>query len=48
MRLLEDSLAEAILAARIEDGSNAIVDLDRDGSVTVMPIQQKVFQFVAQ
>jgi ATP-dependent Clp protease ATP-binding subunit ClpC len=35
MRLLEDSLAEALLAASIVDGDKAIVDVDDDGQVRV-------------
>lgn len=34
-RLLEDSLAEAILAGRVSPGDRAIVDLDEQGQVTV-------------
>lgn len=35
MRLLEDVLAEALLAGKIEDGQNVHVDLDENGEVTV-------------
>lgn len=35
MRLLEDSLAEAILSSHIGDGDTAIVDVDDDGQVKV-------------
>ncbi|MBD2626282.1 ATP-dependent Clp protease ATP-binding subunit [Trichormus variabilis] len=35
MRLLEDSLAEALLAGQIVDGDTAIVDVDDDGQVRV-------------
>ncbi|MBD2566563.1 ATP-dependent Clp protease ATP-binding subunit [Anabaena lutea] len=35
MRLLEDSLAEALLAGQILDGDTAIVDVDDDGQVRV-------------
>jgi ATP-dependent Clp protease ATP-binding subunit ClpC len=37
MRLLEDVLAEALLAAKIQDGDNVYVDLDENGEVTVAP-----------
>jgi ATP-dependent Clp protease ATP-binding subunit ClpC len=36
MRLLEDSLAEALLASQIVDGDKAIVDVDDDGQVRVI------------
>jgi ATP-dependent Clp protease ATP-binding subunit ClpC len=36
MRLLEDSLAEEILSARIKDGDTAIMDVDADGQVKVL------------
>jgi ATP-dependent Clp protease ATP-binding subunit ClpC len=35
MRLLEDSLAEAILSSQIIEGDTAIVDVDDDGQVKV-------------
>ncbi|MBD2690935.1 ATP-dependent Clp protease ATP-binding subunit [Anabaena catenula] len=35
MRLLEDSLAEALLSGQIVDGDTAIVDIDDDGQVVV-------------
>ncbi len=35
MRLLEDSLAEAMLSGQITEGDTAIVDVDDDGQVTV-------------
>ncbi|WP_016953419.1 ATP-dependent Clp protease ATP-binding subunit [Anabaena sp. PCC 7108] len=35
MRLLEDSLAEALLAGQIGEGDTAIVDIDDDGQVVV-------------
>ena len=40
MRLLEDSLAEAILSGEVEDGDGALVDLDDRGKVTVTSLQQ--------
>ncbi len=36
MRLLEDSLAEEILSARIKDGDVAIMDVDESGQVKVL------------
>ncbi len=35
MRLLEDSLAEAMLAGRIQEGDTAIADVDENGKVTI-------------
>ncbi|BAZ06482.1 ATP-dependent Clp protease ATP-binding subunit [Calothrix sp. NIES-3974] len=35
MRLLEDSLAEAMLAGKIGDGDRAVVDIDENGQVVV-------------
>ncbi len=37
MRLLEDVLAEALLAGEIQDGENVYVDLDENGEVKVIP-----------
>lgn len=42
MRLLEDSLAEAILSGRVNDGDNALVDIDEDGNTTVASVQEQV------
>ncbi|KAG2565872.1 hypothetical protein PVAP13_7NG147400 [Panicum virgatum] len=36
MRLLEDSLAEKILAGEVKEGDSAIVDVDSDGKVVVL------------
>ncbi|CAA6668334.1 unnamed protein product [Spirodela intermedia] len=36
MRLLEDSLAEKMLAGEVKEGDSAIVDVDPDGNVTVL------------
>jgi ATP-dependent Clp protease ATP-binding subunit ClpC len=41
MRLLEDVLAEEILSGRVKDGDTAIVDVDSDGNVKVLPGEQK-------
>jgi ATP-dependent Clp protease ATP-binding subunit ClpC len=45
MRLLEDSLAEAMLAGQVGDGDKAIVDVDDNGQVKVLP-QQMTLQAV--
>jgi len=37
MRLLEDVLAEEILSGRVRDGDTAVVDIDDDGQVKVLP-----------
>jgi ATP-dependent Clp protease ATP-binding subunit ClpC len=42
MRLLEDSLAEAILSGKVNDGDNALIDLDEDGNTTVTSVQKQV------
>ncbi|MEO0835396.1 MAG: ATP-dependent Clp protease ATP-binding subunit [Cyanobacteria bacterium J06642_3] len=42
MRLLEDSLAEAILSGRVNDGDNALVDIAEDGNTTVTAVQEQV------
>ena len=41
MRLLEDSLAEAILSGGIQDGDTAEVDLDNDGQVKVTAVESQ-------
>jgi ATP-dependent Clp protease ATP-binding subunit ClpC len=41
MRLLEDSLAEAMLSGQVNEGDTAIVDVDDDGQVKVLPSQQR-------
>ena len=40
MNLLEDVLAEALLAGTIKDGDSALVDLDNDGKVTILPAEK--------
>ena len=42
MRLLEDSLAEAILSGHVNDGDNALVDIDEAGQTTVTPVKEHV------
>ena len=42
MRLLEDSLAEAILSGRVNDGDNALVDIDENGNTTVTAVKEQV------
>jgi len=41
MRLLEDNLAEALLAGQIKEGDTALVDVAEDGQVTVLPAQKQ-------
>lgn len=41
MRLLEDSLAEAMLAGQIQAGDTAFVDTDDDGQVQVTKLEQR-------
>ncbi|WP_026082520.1 ATP-dependent Clp protease ATP-binding subunit [Mastigocladopsis repens] len=41
MRLLEDSLAEAMLSGEIAEGDTAIVDVDNDGQVKVQKSQKR-------
>jgi len=41
MRLLEDSLAEAMLSGRINEGDTAIVDVDDNGQVQVVKSVQR-------
>lgn len=37
MRLLEDSLAEEILSGRLKEGETAVVDIDTEGKVKILP-----------
>ena len=41
MRLLEDSLAEAMLSGQVKDGDTAVVDVDDNGQVKVLPGKQQ-------
>ncbi|MBD2103093.1 ATP-dependent Clp protease ATP-binding subunit [Leptolyngbya sp. FACHB-261] len=41
MRLLEDSLAEAMLTGRIRSGDTALVDVDDDNQIVVHPTEQR-------
>ncbi len=41
MRLLEDSLAEEILAGKVREGDTAVVDVDADGQVKVLPGEKR-------
>ncbi len=43
MRLLEDSLAEAILSGRVKDCDRVSVDVDEAGQVTISTVNQPVF-----
>jgi ATP-dependent Clp protease ATP-binding subunit ClpC len=40
MRLLEDSLAEAMLSGQVRDGDTAVVDVDDDGQIKVIKTEQ--------
>jgi ATP-dependent Clp protease ATP-binding subunit ClpC len=44
MRLLEDSLAEAILSGQVRDGDKALVDIGKNEQVQILPVQQPVLQ----
>lgn len=39
-RLVEDTLAEAILAGTLEEGDKVLLDVDQDGNPVVIPAQQ--------
>jgi ATP-dependent Clp protease ATP-binding subunit ClpC len=41
MRLLEDVLAEEILSGRLHDGQKAVVDVDEEGKVKVIPSEKQ-------
>jgi ATP-dependent Clp protease ATP-binding subunit ClpC len=41
-RLVEDYLAEAILAGEIKEGDTAVIDLDEDGRVQVKQKNSRV------
>jgi ATP-dependent Clp protease ATP-binding subunit ClpC len=41
MRLLEDSLAEAMLAGQIVDGDTALIDVDDDGQIKVIKSESR-------
>ncbi|NEO31083.1 MAG: ATP-dependent Clp protease ATP-binding subunit [Symploca sp. SIO3C6] len=40
MNLLEDSLAEAMLSGQVKDGDTAVVDVNSDGQVQVLPQEE--------
>ncbi|MGL5939944.1 MAG: ATP-dependent Clp protease ATP-binding subunit [Waterburya sp.] len=42
MRLLEDVLAEEILSGRLGEGDTAVVDIDGENKVTVIPQKEKI------
>lgn len=42
MRLLEDSLAEAILSGEIEDGDQVLVDIDEQQKVQLSPVKETI------
>ncbi len=41
MRLVEDSLAEELLAGRLQDGDTALIDVDDNNGVKVLVEQPK-------
>jgi ATP-dependent Clp protease ATP-binding subunit ClpC len=41
MRLLEDSLAEEFLAGKLKDGDSAVVDINEDGKVKIIPQEHR-------
>jgi len=47
VRLLEDSLAEAILSGQLGEGDTAVVDVDDDGQVKVLASQEKEVPMLA-
>lgn len=47
MRLLEDSLAEAMLSGQVKQGDTAIVDVDDDAQVRVVKSEQQLLSTVA-
>lgn len=42
MRLLEDALAEEILSGRLGEGDTAVVDVDEEGKVKILPQKEKL------
>ena len=46
MSLLEDSLAEAILSGRVQDGDSIVIDVDERGDVQVLAQQAALLQAV--
>ncbi len=42
MRLLEDVLAEEILSGRLGEGDNAVVDIDEENNVKIIPQKEKI------
>lgn len=42
MRLLEDSMAERMLAQDIKEGDSVIIDVDADGQVNVLNGEKKL------
>jgi len=41
MRLLEDTLAEEMLAGKVKEGDTAIIDVDEDGQVKILPGEKR-------
>jgi ATP-dependent Clp protease ATP-binding subunit ClpC len=46
-RLIEDPLAEAMLAGTIQEGDRAVVDIDADHQVHIQPVEEKVLESVS-
>ena len=42
MRLLEDSMAERMLAQDIKEGDSVIIDVDADGQISVLNGEKKL------
>lgn len=47
MRLLEDSMAERMLAGDIKEGDSVILDVDGDGQITVLNGDKKMVQNIS-
>jgi ATP-dependent Clp protease ATP-binding subunit ClpC len=47
MRLLEDSLAEAILSGQVQNGDRAFVDIDRENQTIISIVEQPVLTSVS-
>lgn len=47
MRLLEDSMAERMLAQDIKEGDSVIIDVDADGQISVLNGEKKLVSDVS-
>lgn len=47
MRLLEDSMAERMLAQEIKEGDSVIIDVDADGQINVLNGDKKMVQSIS-